>query len=130
MRVAWKFRDKTTDPVEEYTWEINPKEMSVAFTKKINYSTTAAPDGRVLMYEGRQEPVKINFSGTILSEDQYIAMVYWFSKTHQIEVENDLGQIGSIYITSFTPRRDHTSRNYPWKHEYSCEAIVLDWTAS
>jgi hypothetical protein len=128
-RIPWHFRDLTTDPVEEYLWEVNPKEFGFGFTKKIGYEATAAPDGRTLLYEGRDEPQKVSFSGTVLSQDQYDKMVYWFNKRHQIEIEDDLGRTFSIYITSFQPRRQR-ARHYPWKHTYECEAYILDWPSS
>jgi hypothetical protein len=128
-RVAWVFRDlhNLTTP-EEYAWEVNPREFDIGYRKSVQYETTTAPDGRALIYEGQDEVKKINFSGTILVEDQYDAMIYWFSKRYQLQLEDDLGRLFSIYITSFQPKRERSSQ-YPWKHSYTCEALVLDWVS-
>lgn len=127
-RIAWHFRDYTVDPTEEYKWEINPKEFDITNRKQLSFQTTAAPDGRVLAFEGRDEVQKVAFSGTVLTESQYEQMLHWFTKRHQVEIEDDLGRIFSIYITSFNPKRER-NRSYPWKHSYTCEAIVLDWSS-
>lgn len=126
-RIAWVFRDLHLTTPEEYSWEVNPREFDIGYRKTLQYESTSAPDGRALVYEGRDEVKRISFSGTILSEDQYNEMMHWFNKRYQLEIEDDLGRTFSIYITAFQPKRER-SRSYPWKHTYSCEAIVLDWT--
>lgn len=124
----WKFEDLVLD--ETYTFEINPNEDgSPSYSKHVTYQNTSAPDGRTLVFEGQDEPSTGTFSGTILSEDHYNAMVYWFSKRHQIRITDDLDRAMMIYITKFTPKRVR-SAIYPWKHTYSCEYTMLDWPSS
>lgn len=121
----WTFEDLVLD--EEYQFEINPNDDgSPVLAKHVNYQNTCAPDGKTLVFEGRDEPQTGAFSGTILSEDHYDAMVTWFKKRHQIRVTDDLGRQMWIYITKFTPKRVR-SAVHPWKHTYSVDYVVLDW---
>jgi hypothetical protein len=126
VRIPWYFRDLTTDPVEEYMWEVNPREFSLAHKKAISFANTSAPDGKTIIWQGRDEPRRIQFSGTILREEQYEEMLHWFGKRHQVQVEDDLGRTFWLVITDFQPKRER-SRSFPWKHSYTCEAIVVDW---
>lgn len=126
-RIPWVFRDLTTTVTpEEYLWEVNPREFDITYQKSVTFETTTAPDGRSLVYEGMDEVRQVSFTGVILREDQYDQMIYWFTKRHQLQVEDDLGRLFSMYITSFKPRRVR-SNNWPWKHQYTCQASILDW---
>lgn len=124
-RIPWVFTDLTD--ASTYSFPINPKDDgSLQYEKSIVYQNTSAPDGKTIIYEGRDTPNTTSFSGTILTEDQYNAMVEWFSKRHQIQVVDDLGRTFSIYITKFNPKRK-LSRTYPWRHDYTVEYTILDW---
>lgn len=124
--VKWEFYDPETD--DSYTFEINPNEGgSPQFIKKLQYQATAAPDGVILAFEGRDEPKTTDFGGTILSRAQYDAMVAWFSKRHVIQYTDDLGRVFQIYITNFEPKRAR-SHQYPWKHTYSVKCLVMSFT--
>jgi len=125
MRIAWEFYDPVED--ETYEWEINPNDGGYpSRNKSIAYEATAAPNGQTLAFEGRESPATISFSGTILTESQFNTINTWYEKSNQIRLTDDLGREFWIYIRSFSPTRVR-SINYPWRHTYSIEAIVLDW---
>lgn len=125
MVVKWLFEDLVT--VDSYELEINPNTMKLpAREKKMNYQTTAAPDGKVIAYEGRDAVQVLGFSGVTLSEEQHNAFVEWFEKRHQIRITDDRGDQWIVYITKYTPTR-RRAVHYPYKHEYEIEAFVLDW---
>lgn len=125
MVVRWTFYDPTIP--ETYTFDINPSEGGTPTRrKKIEYQNTAAPDGKVLVFEGRDEPQEFTFTGTILTEAHYTTLVNWFSKRRQIKVTDDLGREHWIYIKSFDATRQRAV-HYPWKHSFTIEAVVLDW---
>lgn len=126
VRIGWVLKDLSQDPDEVYNWQVNPNEFSLPYQKTLSYSNTAAPDGRVLIYEGRDEVQKIQFSGVILEQDQYEDLVYWFNKRHQLQLIDDLGREMFVYITSFSTQRKR-SVQYPWRHTYNGEMIILDW---
>jgi hypothetical protein len=124
-RVAWEFYDPVGN--ETYNWEINPNDGGYpSRSKNISYEATAAPNGQTLAFEGRESPASLSFSGTILTESQFNTLNDWYLKRNQIRLTDDLGREFWIYIKSFNPTRVR-SINYPWRHNYSIEAIVLDW---
>lgn len=120
----WEFRDDMT--LDTYTFEINPNEGgSPTYVKKINFEATTAPDGQTLIYEGQADPRKMSFSGTVLTRDQYEAMVEWFGKRVPIHLTDDLGREFMIFITSFQAQRQRAV-HYQWKHTYTVDATILD----
>jgi len=121
----WRFDDLTDST--SYVFEINPNEGgSPQYKKTIQTSNTAAPDGKTLIFEGRDEPQQLTFSGTILSQAQYDAMVTWFNKRHQIQITDDLSRQFMVYITGFEPKRVRAV-HFPYKHTYTVTYTVLDW---
>jgi hypothetical protein len=123
--VRWKFYDPLT--TEEYTFDINPNTGgSRQFKKTLNYQNTAAADGKTIIFEGRDEVNQMEFSGVILEQAQYDAMVTWFGKRHQVRVTDDLSRQFWIYITSFAPTRQRLI-HYPWKHEYTVQYVEVNY---
>lgn len=127
MVVRWQFTDPTGATPNTYVFEINPVEGgSPALKKNVIFKNTAAPDGKTLIFEGRDDPAVFSFSGTLLTQTHFETLETWFLKRHQIVITDDLGRTFSVYITSFDPKRVR-SPHVPWKHTYVCEAISLDW---
>lgn len=130
VRKPWRFHDPIgngTSGPETYILPVNPNEGgSPGFKKTINFQATSAPDGKTLMFEGRDEVQTLEFSGVILTEAQYNAFIYWWKKRHQIHITDDLGRQFWAYITMFDPKRER-AHNYPWKHSYTAAATVVDW---
>lgn len=123
--VRWVFEDPNT--LDSYTLAINPSDGGApAYQKTITYQNTAAPDGKVITFEGRDAPRKLTFSGTLLSEAEYNAFVEWWDRRYQIQVTDDLGREFSLIIESFAPHRVR-ARSHPWKHTYEITATIVDW---
>lgn len=121
----WRFDDPTN--LDTYVFEVNPSEAGgTQLRKSLQYQNTAAPGGKVLAFEGRDETQQLEFKGTILTEDQFDAMVLWFNKRHQITVTDDIGNSKTIYITGFEATRQR-ALHHPWKHSYTCRYTILDW---
>lgn len=124
MSVKWTFVDSVTS--ETYTHEINPLSGAAPhYQKNITYASCTAPGGKTLIMEGVDKPIELNWSGTIITQEQYDAYVLWFQKRRQIQVTDDLGRTFMVYITGFSPTRVKSS-NF-WKHTYELTATVLDW---
>lgn len=125
MVVKWEFLDPTDSSTGQF--EINPSEGgSPPYSKNMTGQSTVAAGGKTIIFEGAFNVPEISFSGTILSESQYGDMVHWFNLKHPIQVTDDLGRVFQIYITKFEPKRVR-AQSYPWKHTYSCTAILMDW---
>lgn len=118
------------DPVltETYAMEINPSEGgSPQRRKSVNTKATAAPDGKLLVFEGRDDPQELEWKGVILSQDHYEELNSWFDKRRQVMLTDDLGREFWVYITHFEARRQRAI-HYPYKHEYTMRALILDWS--
>lgn len=121
----WTFYDATGPTT--YTFAVNPKDGgSPTRRKNIQYKNTSAPDGKTLIFEGRDEPGVLSFSGVILQQAELEAFETWFDKRRQIRITDDLGRQYWVYITSFEPKRERAI-HYPYKHSYTIEATILDW---
>jgi hypothetical protein len=117
------------DPIDEdgYTFEINPNEGGTPSRKKtLTYQATAAPDGKTLMFEGREEPQELQVSGVLLSAEQLAAFNAWMDKHHQVLLTDDLHRQFWIYMTALEPTRQR-ARSHPYKHQYSLTYTILDW---
>lgn len=125
MVVKWRFDDPVT--LDSHVFEINPNEGgSPDYTKNIQYRNTSAPNGKTILFEGRDNPPSLEFSGTLLTESQFNMFVEWWNKRYQVEVTDDLGRQFTIVIESFSPKRERAF-HYPWKHSYTVRAIIVDW---
>lgn len=128
MVVRWRFEDPLS--LEVHTFEINPSEGgSPSFSKQFQTQNTSAPDGKTLIFEGRDTVQRLEFEGTILSEDEYNTFAEWFDKRRQIKIIDDLGREFWVLIESFSPTRVRAASR-PWKHTYKVTAIIVDWPAT
>lgn len=117
------------DPVllETYTMQINPNDGgSRQYKKNVNYQNTSAQDGNTLVFEGRDEPFQLEWSGVILEEQHLDDLISWFSRRRQVKLTDDLGRESWVYLTELAPKRTKAA-SHPWKHTYSMKAIVVNW---
>lgn len=122
--VRWTFYDPVTDA--EYEFDVNPSEATdPQYEKKMTYESTAAANGRTLVYEGRQEPQRLSWKGAILDLDQHLTFIEWWDKRYQIDITDDLGNEYRVYITKYQPERKRAV-HYPNKRSYTMEAIIID----
>lgn len=125
MVVKWKFEDFIAD--DEYTFQINPnKGGSPELKKNIIQRNTTAPDGKTILFEGREEPQSMTFSGTLRDQAQLDDLQSWYQRSNQIRLTDDLGRSYSIYITGLTTTRIRAAQA-PWKHEWEMTAVIVDW---
>lgn len=124
MRTPWVFYDPVT--LDSYALPVNPNSgASPEFAKNVSRKTTTGPGGSTLIFEGADESKSFNFSGTILTQEQYESFVEWWDKRRIIQIIDDLGRTWNVYFQSFRPTRK-ISVNYPWRHEYSAEAVMVE----
>lgn len=126
--VRWIFYDITDDV--SYTFDINPGEGGTpSYKKKVTYTSTTAPNGKTLLFEGAREPQVLEWTGTIIEEDHLNSLHTWWDKEHQIRLTDDLGRVYHLIVTDFEPKRIRNAQR-PWKHTYTMRATVIDWPAT
>lgn len=119
-RIAWKF----FDGVNVYNLQINPNSASMPVKKRrISHQPTCA--GRIVTYEGRPETQSFNFSGVILSEEQFRLLSSWVRKSKQVQITDDLGKTYWVYFKTFEPKRKRNN-SYDWYMDYAISGVVLD----
>jgi hypothetical protein len=124
MRTPWTLYDYVT--AETYDLEINPNEGgSPSYEKTWNVASTSAPDGKVVIFEGRDAPKRVSVSGVLLTEDLYNAFVSWYDKRNLLRLTDDLGREFDIYIERFSPTRVR-SVSHPWRHNYELSYIIVE----
>ena len=123
VRVPWIFQ--ALDDPDIYEFAINPLNCTMP-AKANTYGTLKTASGSNIVFQGRSPAQTMSFSGTILTQEHLEAMREWSLKEKQVNITDDLGRGYWIYVTSFSPTRQRNVE-YPWRHEYSCEATVLSW---
>lgn len=124
VRVPWIFQ--ALDDPDIYEFAVNPISAKMPEVTK-TYSRQKTAAGGNVIFQGRNQPQTISFSGTILTQEHLGAMREWVSKEKQVYVRDDLARGFWVYLTKFNPSRQY-SVQYPWRHEYSCEGSLLSWT--
>jgi hypothetical protein len=122
MVVKWIFEDASVP--ETYTFAVNPVQNDFSLQKSLIQQKTLAPDGQTILFEGRDEPRKFSFDGTLLEADQHDKFVEWFEKRRQIKVTDDLGAETLIYITNYTTQRGWR-QSHPNRRTYTVDAVVV-----
>lgn len=121
--MRWRFDDPTDNSF--YVFEISAREGgSPSYAKQVSSKSTSGPGGAVIIAEGRDQPQDFTFSGTLLTQEHFDAMVTWFSKRHAVLLTDDLGREFRIYLTEFTPTRKRAAQAL-FKHDYTCKALVV-----
>ena len=121
----WKFDDPVT--AESYTFEISANDGgSPSYNKNVIEMNTAAPGAGCLVFEGQDKIRSFEFSGVVLTQEAYEAMIVWFNKRYTILLTDDLSRVWPIYITSLEAKRVRAATR-PWKHTYACKGIVVDY---
>lgn len=122
-RIPWVFYDPVLD--ETLNMEVNPNSgASPDFKKNTTKKVATAPGAPTLVFQGNDEPTTFSFSGVILLEAHYNFLYNAWAKSYPIQITDDLGRTWTIYLETFSPKRK-LSRIYPWKHEYSCEGVLV-----
>lgn len=133
MRKAWRFRDLVTS--EDYYLPVNPltDNGSQAISKQTKYEAHASTYvsslnqlriDDVVIQDSPSEIERFSYEGTLYTQDQYEALLYWASKPYEWELRDDLGREFLIVVEEFTPRRSR-SVHFPWKHTYTFAGVII-----
>lgn len=118
----WTFSDPVTS--ETYSFSVNPNEESPVYAKNLAFTALTAPGTLPLLSEGQDTPTTFSIKGSILTEDQYKQLLYWYNKRHPFTLTDDLGRVRWIYLTNFSPVRVRSAL-YAWKHNYVLTGYTL-----
>lgn len=140
-RFPWTLHDPSTG--DSYVFPINPTagkgsgsssassggtviggagsvgEHSLAKTIELATMTDNGP----ILTESQQDTLSGSFGGTILSQAQYDAFVFWSSKDNLVRLTDDLGRVQTVFFTGFSPARKH-SVNFPWDVTYTVSYLI------
>lgn len=110
------------DGVDTYAFTINPASLVIPY--QLNVATQATTGGGVVLVQGAPTPGFMRFSGSLVDQDQYDALVVWLRKRRRVHLYDHLGRRTEVIVRSFapTPRRAYA---YPWLHEYTMTMVVL-----
>lgn len=126
--LRWVFEDPAVP--ETYTVELNPNQMTSPFReKRIDIATTTAVDGQSLLTESQPQPKSWQFSGAIISQAHYDALLKWSLKPNRTYITDHFGRKLSVYWTAFNPE-PRRSVGYYYRHNYSCQLLVLGIAAA
>lgn len=124
MVLRWTLYDPNTSAT--VTFGMNPDAGGTpAYRKNITYQPTAAPYGKTLAFQGRDEAQTLDISGTLLTEDAYEFFVAWYEVQNQMLLTDDLGRQFWVLLIEFTATRVRAV-HYPWKHTYNAKALIVD----
>lgn len=118
----WSFTDPVTS--ETYSFRANPNQAQKQAKLTVTAQSTTASDGAALLFEGEQELAVGSFSGTVVTEAQYLQFVSWFKKRRPILLTDDLGRQSYVVLTDFDPKRAWGVRS-PYKMKYTMNYTIL-----
>lgn len=126
-RVAWTLTDPTGATPATYSWQINPAQASLNYSKSPVYQISGGGTNAQenVIFEVQDAQQKLSFSGTVLTEEQYNEMILWFNKGNELLLTDDLGRGFVVYISNFSFQRKR-SNDFPWYHTFSGEFLVVN----
>lgn len=124
MRKRWKL--STIDGAQSYTFEISPNSQDNPLPARgynWEYHHQMGWSGR----RSGRTPKQWQFSGTLLSQAHYDALLVWVGKRVKITLTDDRGDRYLIRLLSFQPVQAAGGRgNTPWRMTYTMQALVYE----
>lgn len=107
------------------TFPRNPIEgVLPEYEKNVDLQTTTSPDGQPLMFQGRDKPRTMPFSGSIRDKEHFDFMLAWYRLSVPVTVTDHLGNTFSLYLVRFAPKPKNRHNN-PWAANFDAAAVVL-----
>jgi len=132
MRIPWRFTDPKTNDI--YYAPVNPNADagSWAISKRVGYAVVAGehkvgPDlvKSTVLYSTGPEMGTLSYSGNLYTQVQVDDFTSWMMKDYPIQLLDDLGREGLVFIENYSLERKSTEP-FPWKHSYTFSASVLE----
>ena len=128
MVTRWKFYDPST--LVEDTIFLNPQELRLPDRQKTTTeetTTAGGAEGRTIVFEGADRVPAMGWSGVTFTLAQKAWLEELWAKRRQIRLTDDFEQVWWIYITKLSFTRPRTKPSHPERHDYTLDAIILDW---
>lgn len=123
--VPWTLTDNSTGTPEVFTFPINPVEHKPPNRQaNITEETSSAPNGQVIMFQGRDRLRKGSFSGAVLTVGFYTDLDAWANKWYPLIMTDDAGQAWAIMITEIDWARVKRVL-WPYRHNYTINYTVV-----
>lgn len=122
MTPTWRWTFSSSE-LGSVRFLINPNSGGLPIWQK-QIEVTSSTSGSPVLFEGRQQPVIMPFSGAILEEAHWTFFRTWYESGYSVSILDDLGNnIPNAYLTKFAPKRK-VRHSHPWAGDYECEALV------
>jgi hypothetical protein len=82
-----------------------------------------SPQGGLVTFQGRDNPVRLQFSGIVNSETFYNELRTQLDKYYPLELTDDQGSSWSVIIESYDMERLNRALNL-WRYDYNVTALV------
>ena len=124
--LRWKLIDPSTSlPWDEYEFPINPLEFAPPRrSARIAQETSLAPDGGLVLFQGRDNAKTGSFSGIINSRSMYNQLRTWLNKWYPLKLQTDNDYLYNILVTGYEIDRVRRANNQH-RYDYSVEVIFL-----
>lgn len=117
---------------DEYLWQINHDEEDGTGRERPVESSQNVAGTRTIQTQGDLTPLKLRYSGSILTQAQLDAFWDWFHRceTQTIWFRDVADDEYEVTISSFIPKRVRVASNSrqldkPWKWTYTIEMTVV-----
>ncbi len=134
MATPWRWILSSVD-LGTIEWYLNPNSGGLPVWEK-QLDVTSSAGGAPVIFEGRQRPITMPFSGVILEKDHWDFFLEWYESGYAVQITQDLRDesntrlvIPYAYLTKFAPKRK-VRHSHPWAADYDCEALVWGFSSS
>ncbi len=121
---AWTITDNSTGSPVVMTFDINPVTFDPpGRNTNIVVSLTTAPNGQTLLFQGRDNPGELSFTGAVLTQSFYNKLDAEKDKNYPLVLTDDQGNTWNIVFRSWRWTRLRRTNN--WRFDYQTTAIVV-----
>lgn len=120
----WTLTDNSTGSPVVFTFDWNPFEFDRPGRQSTVVSElVSAPNGGVVVFQGRDKPRELSFKGAVATESFYNGLDAEKDKFYPLILTDDEGTQWTILWLTWTWTR--VKRRNPWRFDYQAKARVL-----
>ena len=120
----WTLTDDSTGSPVVMTFDWNPTEFTHPGRKSsLLTQLVSAPNGGIVVFQGRDKPRELSFSGAVGTQSFYDKLDIEKDKHYPLTLTDDQGNTWVILFQTFSWKR--IKRRNPWRFDYTATALVL-----